>query len=160
MTNIFDKVSSGVIESLEYGVISEDFLDICRNALSEFGEFQTKAMEHPDPLNSIKLFSASDTCFLALERSIDELEKAKLRGENPTTLEKIQDVLLYVGNIGQELDFVLNKNMGVEIIQLRNKTFSLQKKAEELGLLDQIDVRINSLPKTLKSSYISKVGTF
>lgn len=160
MIDIFNKVSSGVIDSLEYGLISEDFLANCRDALGKLEEFQQKAMEHPNPLNSIKLFSASDTCFLALQRSIDELEKAKARGENPTTLEKIQDVLLFVGNIGKELEYIFNKNMEVEITQLRNKTFKLQKKAEELGLLDQIDVRINSLPKNLKASYISKVKTF
>jgi len=160
MIDIFDKVSSGVIDSLEYGLISEDFLTHCRNALNELSNFQQEAMDHPEPLNSLKLFSASDTCFLVLQKSIDELEKAKARGENPTTLEKIQDVLFFVGNIGKELDLIFNKKVGIEITQIRNKTFALQKRAEELGLLDQIDKRVNSLPENLKASYISKAGTF
>lgn len=158
MTDIFDKISVGVIESLETRVISDEFLNTCREALTELRAFQLTAMRYPDSINAIKLFSASDTCYLVLQRSISELEQAKARGENPTTLEKIQDVILFIGNIGKELDFLFNTKIGVEITKIRTKTFELQEKAENLGLLDKIDVRVTSLPSGLKTSYISKVG--
>lgn len=160
MTDIFNKVSIGVLDSLEKGTISEEFLNSCRDSLTELRAFQQKAMKHPDPINAVKLFSSSDTCFLVMQKSIEELEHAKERGENPTTLEKIQDVLLDISNIGKDLDFLFNRNVGVEITRVRRKTFELQEKAERLKLLDTIDNRVKSLPSDLKSSYISKVGSF
>jgi hypothetical protein len=118
--------------------------------------FQQKAMKHPNPINAVKLFSSTDTCLIVLQKSIEQLEQAKARGENPTTLEKIQDVLLYVSTIGKDLDFLFNRNVGVEITRVRKKTFELQERAEKLNLLDEIDIRVKSLPSSLKTSYISK----
>lgn len=157
MTDIFNKVSIGVLDSLEKRKISEEFLSMCREALTELKKFQLTAMRYPDSINALKLFSASDTCYLVLQKSISELEQAKARGENPTTLEKLQDVLLYVGSIGKELDYIFNKKVGVEVTKIRKETFELQEKAEGLNLLDKIDIRVNSLPGKTAATYISRI---
>jgi hypothetical protein len=158
MTDIFNKVSVGVLDSLENRLISDEFLNTCNDALNELKIFQQKAMQHPDPINAVKLFSASDTCYLVLQKSIEELEQAKQRGENPTTLERIEEVFLHISNIGRDLDYLFNRNVGVEITRLRNNTFELQEKAEKLGLLDKIDERVNSLSDPLKKAYILRAG--
>jgi hypothetical protein len=157
MTDIFNNVSIGVLHCLEKREISEEFLGMCRKALTELKAFQQTAMQYPDSINALKLFSASDTCYLVLQKSISELEQAKVRGENPTTLEKLQDVLLYIGSIGKELDVIFNKKVRVEATTIRKETFELQEKAEGLDLLDKIDIRVRSLSGDIATRYISKI---
>lgn len=141
--------------SLERGEITQELLDSLKKSKEKSIELKNILKSRDLTITTLKLYSAARTCEETLEGAIKELTKAKERGENPTTLERLSKLLFYVDNLLKKTDEAINKSVDGNIKVLRRDTFKTQEEAERQGIIDNIDKRARELP--MRAKVISKI---
>ncbi len=159
MSQVFSKLEDEIIACLENRKISEELISVCKEARAEFLSLEDKVIQEEDILNGLKLFSACDNSAVILENAIPQLAEAKKRDDNPISLEKIEDILVAISQIGENVLSVTDtpESKSFVIKQIRELSLYLQEIAEQKGLLESIDKRIEKTPYELRKSIAERV---
>lgn len=157
---IYDDLGRELRTSLEKRVISERLINCLMEAKDQFILFEDESMKEKDILYSLKLFSASNTCNVILESSIPKLREAKSRNENPTTLERLHDILSVTIDLGNRLSNIFDGegSREFELRNVREISLTLQEEAEKRELIESLDKRIMKTPKEIRKAIIQKLA--
>ncbi len=155
----FSNLENEIMLGIENKTISENLIKACEESKDLFIKFEDEFIKEEDILIGLKLFSASSSCALILEKAIPDLTDAKIRGENPISLEKMEDILAAVSQIGEYLYSIIDspKSKSFMVRQIREISFYLQESAENIGLLEPIDKRISKTPYDLRKAIAGRI---
>lgn len=157
--SVFDELLDELDSSLTQKRISNRLIEYMEKSKDRFKYFEDKSMKEKDILQGLKLFSTSNTCGAILEGSISRLREAKLMNENPTTLEKLHDILAVTIDLGKRLDNIFDGEGSKEfdVKKIRDISLTLQEEAEKKGLIEPLDEKILKTPKEIRESIIQRL---
>ena len=152
---IFVKLNEQLSIALANEKISKEFLSACEKGIEEFSRLKEKSKKYQEILPSLKLFSATNSGKLVLESCVSALKNAKELGENPKTLGELSGIINEICNLGEEVKIAIEQHdVNRRLGSIRKRTFRVQEKAEENGLIKSIDVRLNEVPAKIRKAFV------
>lgn len=146
---------SSLGESLEKEEITQGLLESLVKAKEESSALKDTIKHGDNSIITLKLYSAARTCEETLDASYNELFQAKERGENPTTLQNLSDLLFYTDDLLRKTKDATDNSANGTIHILRKSTFRVQEEAERLEVIDSVDKRAER--SSVRGLIISKV---
>lgn len=154
-SSAFANLSKQLDVALTNDEITEDFLLAAKESVKEFQHLKEESKEYPEIIPSLKLYSATNSGEIVLQKCISELEKAKRIGENPSTLIGLSGLVSEVSDLGEEVRIAMGKHeVNRRLMSIRKRTFRVQEEAEEKKLIEDINTRLGKIPITIRNAFV------
>ena len=153
---IFIELRERLGEALAREEINRDFLIACEEGIKEFSRLKEESKRYQEIIVSLKLFSATHSGEVILRNCISQLEDAKGRGENPTTLGELSGLIDEVCDLGEEIRVSMEqRDVNRRLGSIRKRTFRVQEEAEKNNIIESIDVRLSKVPTKIRKTFIT-----
>jgi hypothetical protein len=152
---VFVELSNQLGIALSNDEISENLLIAAKAGVEEFKSLKEESKKYNEIITSLKLYSATNSGEIVLQKCISELERAKKIGENPSTLIELSGLISEVSDLGEEVRIAMDEHeIHRRLTSIRQRTFVVQEEAENKNLIEDIDTRLSKIPDTIRKAFV------